>query len=167
MGGIVAQQFVLDYPQHVRKLVLVSTFSELRPSSFKQAYYFLQRMLAVHFIGLEVQSKIVSRHVFPKVGQEGLRQLLEEQIASADARAYRAAMRGLGLFSSRGRLKEIKKPTLIVSGTNDTTVDLSQQKMLVDGILGARQIIIPNAGHAVAIDQPKEFNFALLKFLIE
>lgn len=167
MGGVIAQQFSLDYPQLVQKLVLVSTFSELRPSSFSQLVYFAQRMLVVHTIGLKVQSKIVSGRIFPKPEQEALREMAEKQIASADPRAYRAAMRNLGLFSSRHRLKEIKAPTLVISGANDTTVDIVHQKMLADGIAGARQVIIPNGGHAVAIDQFEAFNEVLLGFLAE
>lgn len=167
MGGVIAQQFVLDHPDLVQKLVLVSTFSELRPASFSQAYYFFQRILAVHVIGLKAQSKIVSGRIFPLDGQEELRALAEKQIISADPRAYRSAMRNLALFSSRKRLKEINKPTLVISGANDTTVGIDQQKILADGIPGARHVVIPNAGHAVAIDQFEKFNKTLLDFLLD
>jgi 3-oxoadipate enol-lactonase len=91
--------------------------------------------------------------------------MAEEQIASADPRAYRAAMRHLGLFNSRPRLKEIRASTLIISGENDTTVTPIRQKALADGIPDARQIIIPNAGHAVAIDQSEFFNRIMVGFL--
>jgi len=165
MGGVIAQQFVLDYPQLVRKLVLVSTFSALRPSNLTQWVYFGQRALLVHTVGLVAQSKIVARRVFPEPEQTALREMAEEQIASADPRAYRSAMRYLGLFNSRQRLREIGAPTLIISGANDTTVTPIRQKALADGILGAKQIIIPNAGHAVAIDQFEAFNRIMVGFL--
>lgn len=165
MGGVIAQQFALDHPQLVHKLVLVSTFSVLRPENFSQWVYFAQRLLMVHTLGLEQQSKIVSRRVFPDPGQEELRRMAEAQIASANPRAYRAAMRSLGLFNSSKKLAEIKIPTLVVTGANDSTVSPARQKLLVDGIQGARQVIIPNAGHAVAIDQSEIFNKMLLDFL--
>jgi pimeloyl-ACP methyl ester carboxylesterase len=165
MGGVIAQQFVLDFPQLVRKLVLVSTFSVLQPEGFSQWFYFAQRALVVHFLGLEKQSKVVARRVFPEPGQQALREMAEQQIASADPRAYRAAMRSLGLFNSQRRLKSIKVPTLVVSGENDSTVSPVRQKMLADGISGAQQVIIPHAGHAVAIDQFAAFNQELIKFL--
>jgi pimeloyl-ACP methyl ester carboxylesterase len=165
MGGVIAQQFALDYPQLVRKLVLVSTFSVLRPGNLSQWGYFLQRAVVVHTLGLKQQSEIVARRVFPDVGQEALRLMAAEQIASADPRAYRAAMRSLGLFNSQRRLKEIKVPTLVITGECDSTVSPVRQKLLADGIPGARQVVIPNAGHAVAIDQFEAFNLALLNFL--
>jgi 3-oxoadipate enol-lactonase len=165
MGGIIAQQFVLDYPQLVRKLVLVSTFSVLRPENLSQWGYFFQRLVVVHTLGLKQQSEIVARRVFPNAEQEALRQMAVEQIASADPRVYRAAMRSLGLFNSQRRLKEIKIPTLVITGANDSTVSPARQKLLAQGICGARQVTIPNAGHAVAIDQFEVFNRESLVFL--
>ncbi len=167
MGGVIAQQFALDYPHLVRKLALVSTFSVLRPSSLSQWLYFAQRALVVHTLGLDTQSKIVARRVFPELGQEALRRMAEEQITSADPRAYRAAMRNLGIFNSRPRLKEIKAPTLVISGEKDTTIAPVYQKVLVEGICGARQVVISGAGHAVAIDQFRAFNDTLVGFLME
>lgn len=165
MGGVIAQQFALDYPDLVRKLVLVSTFTVLRPSSLSQWLYFFQRLVVVHLVGLEQQSRIVARRVFPAPEQEALREMAAAQIARADPRAYRAAMRYLGLFDSRRRLKEILVPTLVITGERDTTVSPARQKMLADGIPGARQVILPGGGHAVAIDQAEAFNRELLGFL--
>lgn len=166
MGGVIAQQFALDYPQHVRKLVLVSTFGVLRPANLSQWFYFLQRLLVVHAFGLERQAKIVARRVFPHPEQAELRRMAEEQIASADPRAYRAAMRALGLFDSRKRLPALAAiPTLVITGADDNTVTPARQSLLAQAIPNARQVIIPNAGHAVAIDQAETFNHHLLEFL--
>lgn len=165
MGGVIAQQFALDYPQHVRKLVLVSTFSILRPKNFSQWFYFLQRLLVVHTLGLEQQSKIVARRVFPNPEHAELRRMAETLIASADPRAYRAAMRSLGLFDSRKRLAEINIPTLVITGADDSTVPPAAQTLLAKSIPNARQVVIPKAGHAAAIDQAEAFNHHLLEFL--
>lgn len=167
MGGVVAQQFVLDFPQKVHKLVLVSSFCALRPSSLSEWGYFFQRAMLVHLLGLKTQSSLVARRVFPHENQAGLRKLAEEQISSADPRAYRAAMRGLGLFNSTGRLNSIHNPTLVVSGEDDSTVRPERQAVLANCIRGARQVIIEQAGHALTIDQFEGFNALLLKFLLE
>ena len=165
MGGVIAQQLVLDFPAYVHKLVLVSTFSELRPTNLSQLFYFAQRMLAVHVIGLEAQSRIVAERLFPNSEQFELRKIAEEQIKHADPRAYRAAMRNLSVFSSKRRLIEINKPTLVISGSNDTTVGPMRQKLSADGIAGASFVSIPKAGDAVAVDHSEEFNKILLEFL--
>jgi len=165
MGGVIAQQFVLDYPQLVRKLVLVSTFSALRPESLSQWSYFIQRLVIVHTLGLKQQSGIVAHRIFLEPDQEALRQMIVAQITSADPRAYRAAMRSLGLFDSRRRLLEIRVPALVITGACDSTVSPARQRRLAEGLPGARQFIIPQAGHAVAIDQFAAFNSVLLEFL--
>jgi len=91
--------------------------------------------------------------------------MLVETISRADPRAYRKAMASLGLFNSVKRLGEIKVPTLVVTGADDTTVTPARQRLLVDGIPAARQVIVPDAGHAVPVDQAERFNRELLAFL--
>ncbi|MCX6037124.1 MAG: hypothetical protein NTW99_04400 [Chloroflexi bacterium] len=74
-------------------------------------------------------------------------------------------MASLGLFNSAQRLGEIKVPTLVVTGADDTTVTPARQRLLVDGIPTARQVIVPDAGHAVPGEQAERFNGELLAFL--
>jgi pimeloyl-ACP methyl ester carboxylesterase len=167
MGGVIAQQLVLDYPHLAQRLVLVSTFAVLRPANLSQWMYFVQRLVVVHLLGLEQQSKIVAARVFPGPEYAELRALAAEKIASADPRAYRAAMRALGLFDSRRRLGRIKVPVLVITGASDSTIAPARQRLLVDGIPGARQVVIPGGGHAVSLDRAEEFNSALLSFLKE
>jgi pimeloyl-ACP methyl ester carboxylesterase len=165
MGGTIAQQLALDFPRLVRRLVLVSTFAVLRPESFGGWLYFLRRLVLVSILGLPAQARFVAGRIFPGPQNQPLRELLVASIARADPRAYRAAMRSLGLFNSLRRLSRIQAPTLVVTGDRDTTVSPQRQKLLAERIPGARQITIPDAGHAVAIDQPASFNRALLSFL--
>ncbi len=165
MGGTIAQQFALDFPQLTGRLVLVSTFARLRPQTWSQGFYFLQRLLLVHLVGLPAQAGVVARRVFPRPQEAALREQVVQRISQADPRAYRAAMRSLGLFNSLPRLKEIRVSTLVISGEADTTVQVEAQRQLAEGIPGARQVVIPEGGHAVAVDQYETFNCLLLEFL--
>lgn len=165
MGAAIAQQFTLNYPNMVKKLVLVSAFAALRPERLSGWLYFLRRVLLVSFKGIPAQAEFVSWRLFPAPEQEALRRLLIEQITQADPRAYRAAMRALALFDSRRRLRRITAPTLVIGGTDDGTVSPSVQKILARGIPNAQQVVIPGGRHAVTVDHPEEFNHALLEFL--
>jgi 3-oxoadipate enol-lactonase len=167
MGGVIAQQMAFDFPQRIRKLVLVNTFSALRPESLGSWMYLLGRFAMVHTLGLPVQAKVVARRIFALAEQEELRKMLITTITQSDPRAYRAAMRALALFDSRRRLAEIRNHTLVITGDQDTTVPPLRQKLLVEGIPGARQVVIPNAGHAVSVEQADAFNRELLAFLKE
>lgn len=167
MGGVIAQQFALDFPQWTQKLVLVSTFCVLRPQELSGWAYFIHRAVAVLTLGLEAQAQVVARRLFPNPQDQALREMYLAVVLKADPRAYRKAMLSLGLYDSRKRLEEIKAPTLVVIGARDTTVTPARQRILADGIPGARQELIPQAGHAVSIDQAEQFNQVLLDFLKE
>ena len=164
MGGTIAQQMALQAPEHVSSLVLVSTFARLRPDNLSGWIYFLSRLVLVFTLGLPAQARLVARRVFPAGEDDTLRGMLVETISRADPRAYRSAMLAMGSFNSLPRLAEIDLPTLVVSGEGDSTVRPARQSQLARGIPGARQVIIPAAGHAVPVDQPEAFNRELLSF---
>ncbi len=165
MGGTVALAAALEFPKKVRSLTLVNTFAALRPQGLRGWAYFALRMVVVHTVGLEVQGRTVVKHIFPKAGQEAMREALLAEIRQADPRAYRAAMRALARFNVVSRLGEIRCPTLIVTGEEDTTIPPTVQAELARGIPGARHVVISGAGHAVIADSPLAFNRALLEFL--
>jgi pimeloyl-ACP methyl ester carboxylesterase len=157
MGGTIAQQLALDYPHLTRKLVLVSTFAVLRPDTLSGWLYFMQRFILVNTLGLPAQARVVAQRIFPGPSYGKLREMLVETISRADPRAYRKAMASLGLFNSVKRLG--------VTGADDTTMTPARQQLLVEGIPAARQVIVPDAGHAVPVDQAEWFNQELLAFL--
>lgn len=165
MGGVIAQQLALDFPALTRRLVLVNTFAVLRPATWMGWLYFLQRFIVVNMLGLDAQAKVVARRIFPDPQDAPLREALIDSISSADPRAYRRAMVSLSLFDSRRRLAQIQAPTLVITGERDSTIAPARQRLLADGIPGARQVVIPGAGHAASVDQPEAFNRVLLDFL--
>lgn len=167
MGGTQALQLAIAHPAAVSKLVLVNTFSRLRPSSLNEWIYFASRLLLVHTLGLNVQARAVAQRIFPQPGQEIYRQALLEQIMQADPVGYRASMRALARFNADPSLAEIRCPTLVITSENDTTVNPQLQTKLAQGIPHARQVIIPKAGHAVIVDQADKFTETLLAFLRE
>ena len=94
-----------------------------------------------------------------------MREMYLAVISRADPRAYRQAMLALGLFNSRKRLGRIQAPTLVITGTQDSTVSPARQKLLVEGIPGASQVLIPQAGHAVSDRSGGEIQPGALGFL--
>jgi 3-oxoadipate enol-lactonase len=165
MGGVIAQQFALDFPQMTRKLVLVSTFTALLPQGLKGWAYFIRRAAAILTLGMNAQAQVVARHIFPNPQDEALREMYLASVARANPHAYRKAMLALGSFDSRKRLGAIKAATLVITGAEDGTIPPERQKKLAEGIPSARQVIIPQAGHAVSVNQAERFNQVLLDFL--
>lgn len=166
LGGTVALQMALSYPQRVSRLVIANSFAALRPDHWGGWFYLGKRFVAANLRGINAQAEWVARRVFPAAEQGELRSRLVQKVLAANPRAYREAMRSLALFDVRARLCEIQLPTVIISGAQDTTVPLANQAVLARSIRGARQVIIPNAGHGVSVEQPEAFNRALMDFLM-
>ncbi len=165
LGGVVAQQFALDYPNLVEKLVLANTFSRLRPHRWNELAYLAGRFITANLRGVRSQADLVAWRIFPNPGQGFLREMLVDKINRADPRAYRSAMRALAFFDNRRRLRQLRIPTLVISAEQDNTVPLETQRELAMNITGAAHVIIPDSGHGVIFDQPDLFNRALITFL--
>ena len=165
MGGVIALQMALDYPNLVEKLVLISAFDKLRPAKLSEWIFFIKRALIVITSGVTEQAQFVARRLFPEEDQAPLRKIFVEQVAQAEPSAYRSTMLALVSFNASHRLRNILAPTLIITGAADTVVSPEIQKRLFQGIPAARQVIIPSAGHAVIADNPDMVNKVLIEFL--
>jgi len=164
MGGTVALSLACDYAQLIDRAILVNTFARLRPTKPASLYYYALRFVLLYTRGLKPQARAVSQHIFPNPDQAELRQLLIEEISHSSSTGYRAAFIALARFNRTQSLAQIKTPILVVTGERDTTVPPANQRHLAVSIPSAQQVIIPDAGHAVIIDQPELFNRAMLDF---
>ena len=67
---------------------------------------------------------------------------------------------------ANGRLAEIHAPTLVVVGDRDLPFyNRLIADRLAQAIPGARQVVIPGAGHMANMEEPAAFNRAVLDFL--
>lgn len=165
MGGTIALQVAIDHSERVASLILINTFATLRPKHWSELYYLIRRYIRARLRGAGAQAELTAARVFPQPGQEDLRRELIHHIRQADPEVYKTAMHELGFFDIRRNLRDIRMPALVISGENDTTVPLENQRDLVVGIRGSRYALIPGAGHGVIIDQPDAVNQKLVEFI--
>jgi pimeloyl-ACP methyl ester carboxylesterase len=165
MGGTVALHLALDHAAVVRRLVLVNICDRLRPTRLRGWLDYALRYVCLYSMGMRAQAWLVARHTFPHPHQAELRRLLAEQIVQSNRHGYMGALRALGCFNVRPRLSDIRVPTLVVTGSQDSTIPPAAQATLVAGIAGAEQVTIPEGGHGLTVDSPVEFNRTLLAFL--
>ncbi|MEA1976599.1 MAG: alpha/beta hydrolase [Chloroflexota bacterium] len=164
LGGAVAMQLALDYPEDVRSLTLVNMFAKLHSGSSG----FFRKLVRIAFVALGRMDQVgewVAAGLFPEPNQELLRQAAAERIASNPRGAYLRAIWAATRFDIRDRLHEIKAPTLVVAGELDQTVSMEAKKELAGNIPGAQLVVIPDSGHATPLDAVEEFNRTLLEFL--
>jgi len=63
----------------------------------------------------------------------------------------------------RDALKKIDRPALVIAAAGSPLLD--QQKAMAAAIPGAHLVVVPDAGHAVFVDQPEAFDQALGELL--
>ena len=62
-------------------------------------------------------------------------------------------------------IREIRLPTLVIHGTEDQLIPVSEGELIRDTIPGARMVTIPEAGHLPNLEQPELFNLAVREFI--
>lgn len=153
LGGYMSLAFNLAHPEMTRALMLFDT-----GPGYKNP------------VGREGWNETARRRadVFEAKGLASLGSGAEVRIAQhRSAQGLAHAARGmLAQFDSRviESLPDIKVPTLVLVGENDTPF-LGGSDYMVNKIPGARKALIANAGHASNIDQPEAFNAAVEEFL--
>lgn len=73
----------------------------------------------------------------------------------------------LGRVKTFEELPNIQVPVLLITGRFDDIAPLEEQKAAHERIENARLVILPNAAHESFLDQPEEFNRAVLGFILE
>ncbi len=71
----------------------------------------------------------------------------------------------LTTFDRRALLPQIRVPTLVLAGGDDMVAPPAVMQRMAAKIPGAEYVCLPGCGHLGPMDQPAEFNAALLSFL--
>jgi pimeloyl-ACP methyl ester carboxylesterase len=92
-----------------------------------------------------------------------------ERFASGSARGHANTMRGVqrrrpSIFELERELERLEVPTLIMTGDEDEPC-LEPALFMKRKIPTAGLVVIPNAGHAINLEEPDLFNRAVLDFL--
>lgn len=166
LGGGIAFQLAIDYPQLVKTMVIVNSAPELIIRRLKDRFGIGLRFVIVRLLGMRKMGEVLSKRLFPKDEHDSLRTTFVERWAENDPRAYQDAMRAMIGWSVTDKLDSIKCPTLIITADQDYT-PIAVKESYTKLIPSAELVIIPDAHHATPIEQPEKFNAALMNFLVK
>ncbi len=165
MGGMIAQEFALQFPKKVRSLILGCTAAG-GPDAVRAEPDALQ-VLMTRGQDPDAFAKAMGPFIYD-AGTSA--QQIEEDTAlrrkwypSADA--YFAQLQGIMAWEAYGRLAQISAPTLVIHGENDRLVPPENARMIAARIPGAKLTILPQASHIFTTDQPDASHGAILEFL--
>jgi 3-oxoadipate enol-lactonase len=166
LGGMVAQQLAIAYPQLVRSLVLINTLPGLWPPPRQILRTGLRRISAPWRLpDMTVVAARIADDLFPDPALALLKSQAIRRLAANDPAAYRRATLAVAAFVPGASLRRIVCPTLIIAAEEDRVVPRVYQDRLRRGLPNAEFVSIPQAGHAANIDHPDEVNEAVLRFL--
>jgi pimeloyl-ACP methyl ester carboxylesterase len=177
IGGMVAQQMVLDKPELVKHLILAGTGPEggegidiggLPPSSVVLADASLShfdRQQRLFFAPTET-SQAAGHAFFER--KHWRKDNRDPEATPAVARAQTIAIKSWGEQKKGeryGRLKEIKQPTLVFNGINDVMIPTTNSYILALHIPDARLVLYPDSGHGALSQFPVQFCAEVKLFL--
>jgi pimeloyl-ACP methyl ester carboxylesterase len=160
MGGRIAQELVLDYPQKVEKLVLCSTNcggkESIPASEDVMRMLMTDKSAAAH---AAVTEDFVRKH--PDLVEQTRQRVLRAPISDE---AYRRQLNASLESRTHDRLSQITAPTLILHGRKDILFPPENGRILAEAIPGARLVYLENSGHALVEDMDEVIN-AVMGFL--
>lgn len=164
LGGMVALELALGWPENVRSLVITNSVASMIPRGLAERFGLLQRQILVAVLGPGPVGAMLSRRLFPKPEQAALRQVMAERWKLNDRASYRAAMQAVFGWSVADRLVEIRCPVLVISGDDDY-LPMDRKRELAAGVQDGRLLVIADSRHGTPVDQPDAYNAAVLAFL--
>ncbi len=165
MGGMIAQELALNYPERVEKLVLGCTSCGKRslapPEEARQALSQSGNLTPEEIAALMYPPEFIQKH--PEVIAAALkREAIYPMPPEVLARQYAAVMS----FDSYDRLVQIQAPTLVITGDQDKMINPENSRLLADLIPQARLEVIPGSGHGFTEQEPEKVLALLHDFLV-
>jgi len=171
MGGAITQELVLNFPERVRSIALISTWPKFNNYA-KTVYENLKK--------LRVTSKpedfmeLLQLWIFaPPFYEYGMNDLREGQDGARNnptpqtQNGFEGQLDACINHDTVSRLKQIKVPTLITIGDMDIFTPPAFSKLLHNGIQGSEYVSFPGGGHVHHWEDLERFNKTTTEFFMD
>ena len=169
MGGMLAQEIAINYPERVRTLGLHATAARLDPfvRAVGESLIRARAACAREEFVRTLLPWILSPRTYAE--RPDLVELIVQRLAENPHPATLAGLtrqaEACWAHDTLDRLGQIHCPTLITVGAEDIFVPLRFSRVLQERIPGAELLVIEGGGHGYLWEQADVFNAACLAFL--
>jgi pimeloyl-ACP methyl ester carboxylesterase len=171
MGGMIAQEFAINYPERVISLILGCTECGGKNAvpQTKEALNFLfgPEMAKLSAVESARQTppwlwnqEFIDKH--PKAVEFYIETTAK---FPTPPHGYASQSRTIRSHDTYDRLPQIKAPTLVITGDADRIIPAGNSKILASRIPGAELVMLKNSGHGFFGDAAAESIRAILDFL--
>jgi pimeloyl-ACP methyl ester carboxylesterase len=165
LGGMIAQEMAINYPQRINKLVLGSTFCKHDHETSGDTPEFEKAVTS----GLQGEfdrmfnlliNKRLNKMLFIPVMKRAMKKSGTAGITGL------AGQRQAGFkHNTADRLPLIKTPTLVIAGTEDRVIRPGSSRLISGLIPGSKLIMIDKGSHTLFMEMRSRFNQLVLDFL--
>ncbi len=169
MGGMIAQEMALMFPERIDKLVLASSSQQLS----RKARGILNELYNKWLNGYDMAEwfRIMFQWLFTKEALSN-KKFIDAAIIFTLAYPYPQTLQGfkgqvdaISSFDASSRIHNITHNTLIMSGVEDILIP-SEESQTLESISGPTTFkLIENAAHSIHAEQPGAFSQAVREFL--
>ncbi len=181
MGGFIAAELAIAFPQRVERLVLVSaaglsTYNHRGSMTALPAMRRLERVLMASGAWTASKSDEVVRRARLREAVLGVvvrhperldAALAAEQVRGAGKPGFIQGLEAVLDYDVRERLREIACPTLIVWGDGDRLISVHDADVFAELTPNSRKVVFGDTGHMAMLERPEAFNALLEEFLEE
>ena len=167
-GGAIAQALAVEHPDRVASIVLSATWT--KPDAYFRRMYALRKEV-LQRLGPSSYVQATTLFLYPSwwiaKNNEKLRQLEAQNLAHfPPLDIAMSRIDAILAFDRTQSLSRIKTPTLVVGAEDDIVTPAYFSEELARLIRGAEVKIFPRGGHWFPHVLAREFNQAVLRFLI-
>ena len=177
MGGFIAAEVAIQFPERVSRLALVSAAGISSADALQAPVLTIGRLataiatntaarhraLAARPISRHASLALVARHprlLKPDLAYEGF-------FKGSGKPGFDDALRACLGYDFRERLPDVKVPTLIVWGEKDSVIPVRDADEFERLIADSRKLVMRDTGHIPMAERPEAFNDVLTDFLAE
>ena len=166
LGGMIAPSYAKKFPERVLSLGLISTAAGRSKEDKKKVFSVIKLMEEK---GIENVLKNLTNRWFtdtfikknPDIIQERL-----NQVINTNPKIFLNVFRIYAQTEMRPWLREINKPSLILTGENDGGCNPRLNKIISSEIKNSKLIILPNYKHSLLTEAPNEVSKNLIDFIV-
>lgn len=165
MGGMVGQELALRHPALVRALVIANSTS-LYPEAARAIWR--QRIDTVSEQGMPaIADAVMARYFHDRFRAEHPATVARARarLTSTGAAGYAACCHAVAMMDTIDRLPQVSVPTLVIAGELDQGTPPAMAQAIAQAIPGARMVLIADASHISALEQPQAFATAVTGFI--
>jgi len=160
LGGAIALQLALDFPQHTAGLIVLSSGASFTVS--RDLLHYLSSA-STH----DAAMQFLQKYSFAAVSSPALIRRSMAALSSGRSSVLYADWTACAQFDIRKQIGEIHAPAYIACGLEDQLTPPALSRFLAVGLPAARLDLLPGAGHMLIQEQPELLTKGLTEFLAE